>query len=55
MTTILPSVAVLEMTYRCNHACRFCSCPWFAGMLKPGLEMEVDEWKRLIEAMRLRA
>ncbi len=49
MTTILPSVAVLEMTYRCNHACRFCSCPWFAGMLKPGPEMEVDEWKRLIE------
>ncbi len=38
------------MTYRCNHACRFCSCPWFAGMLKPGPEMEVDEWKRLIEA-----
>ena len=38
MTTILPSVAVLEMTYRCNHACRFCSCPWFAGMLKPGPE-----------------
>ena len=50
MTTLLPSVAVLEMTYRCNHACRFCSCPWFAGMLKPGPEMEVDEWKRLIEA-----
>ena len=50
MTTILPSVAVLEMTYRCNHACRFCSCPWFAEMLKPGPEMEVDEWKRLIEA-----
>ena len=49
MTTILPSVAVLEMTYRCNHACRFCSCPWFAGMLKPGPEMEVDEWKRLID------
>ena len=50
MTTILPSVAVLEMTYRCNHACRFCSCPWFAGMLKPGPEMEIGEWKRLIEA-----
>ncbi len=26
MTTLLPSVAVLEMTYRCNHACRFCAC-----------------------------
>ena len=50
MTTVLPSVAVLELTYRCNHACRFCSCPWFAGMLKQGPEMEVGEWKRLIEA-----
>ena len=50
MTTILPSVAVLELTYRCNHTCRFCSCPWFAGMLKPGQEMEVGEWKRLVEA-----
>ena len=49
MTTVLPSVSVLEMTYRCNHACRFCSCPWFAGMLKPGPEMEVDEWERLTE------
>ena len=49
MTTVLPSVAVLELTYRCNHACRFCSCPWFAGMLKPGPEMDVGEWKRLVE------
>ena len=39
MTTLLPSVAVLEMTYRCNHACRFCSCPWFAGMLRPEPKM----------------
>ena len=50
MITVLPSVAVLEMTYCCNHACRFCSCPWFAGMLEPGTEMSIDEWKRLIEA-----
>lgn len=49
MTSILPSVAVLELTYRCNHACRFCSCPWFSDMLKPGQEMGIDEWKRLIE------
>ena len=48
MMAILPSVAALELTYRCNHACRFCSCPWFAGMLQPGPEMEVDEWKRLV-------
>ncbi len=46
MTTILPTVAVLEMTYRCNHACRFCSCPWFAGMLKPGSEAVLSRAKR---------
>lgn len=50
MTGILPSVAVLELTYRCNHDCRFCSCPWFGGMMTPEREMETSEWKRLIEA-----
>ena len=49
MTTVLPPVAALELTYRCNHACRFCSCPWFAGMIKLSAEMSVDEWKRLID------
>ena len=49
MSAILPDVAVLELTYCCNHACRFCSCPWFAGMMTPGTEMDVAEWKRLIE------
>ena len=50
MTTLLPSVAVLELTYRCNHACRFCSCPWFGGMMAQGEEMAAAEWKRLIDA-----
>ena len=49
MTAILPPIAVLELTWRCNHACMFCSCPWFGGMLAPGPEMHVDEWKRLID------
>ena len=49
MTGVLPSVAVLELTYRCNHACRFCSCPWFGGMMSPETEMEIAEWKRLVE------
>ena len=26
--SFLPATAVLEMTYRCNHRCMFCSCPW---------------------------
>ena len=49
MTTVIPSVAVLELTYRCNHACRFCSCPWFGGKLAQGREMSVGEWKRLVD------
>lgn len=27
--SFLPPVAVLEMTFRCNHRCLFCSCPWY--------------------------
>jgi radical SAM protein with 4Fe4S-binding SPASM domain len=49
--SFLPTTAVLEMTYRCNHACLFCSCPWFAkgnGVdIRP--EMSVAEWKSLIQ------
>lgn len=48
MRSFLPSTAVLELTYKCNHACRFCSCPWYGGMIKPGKEMSVDEWKQCI-------
>ena len=47
MSAILPDVAALELTYRCNHKCRFCSCPWYAGMLKPGPEMDAAEWRQL--------
>jgi radical SAM protein with 4Fe4S-binding SPASM domain len=49
--SFLPSTAVLEMTYRCNHACLFCSCPWYAegnGFdVRP--EMTVAEWKVVIQ------
>ena len=48
MSAVLPDVAALELTYRCNHKCRFCSCPWYAGMLKPGPEMDAAEWRQLI-------
>ncbi len=51
MTTVLPSVAVLELTYRCNHACRFCSCPWFHDMKKIESEMTIGEWMRLIDEL----
>ena len=48
MSAVLPDVAALELTYRCNHKCRFCSCPWYAEMLKPGTEMDAAEWRQLI-------
>ncbi|MCL1920522.1 MAG: radical SAM protein [Kiritimatiellaeota bacterium] len=50
--SILPATAVLEMTWACNHACLFCSCPWFdmaRGDARPPEEMPVSEWKELVE------
>lgn len=46
--SILPETAVLEMTWQCNHQCLFCSCPWYAGMIPQGRELDTAEWKELI-------
>ena len=48
--SFLPPAAVLEMTYRCNHSCIFCSCPWYAdgNGFEIQKELNVDEWKALI-------
>lgn len=48
--SFLPATAVLEMTYRCNHACLFCSCPWFSprGDYDVRPELTTEEWKGLI-------
>lgn len=46
--SLLPETAVLEMTWRCNHECRFCSCPWYADMIPRGRELDTAEWKELI-------
>jgi len=53
-TPSLPLTAVLEMTYRCNHACLFCSCPWFADRFAVEEEMGVDEWQAVIDALAAR-
>jgi len=51
--SFLPSAAVLELTYRCNQDCQFCSCPWFAHA--PGYdvrpELGVGAWKRVIRRL----
>ena len=48
--SFLPTTAVLEMTYRCNHTCLFCSCPWENpdGRFARGVEMTATAWKETI-------
>ena len=45
-----PNCAVLELTYRCNHKCKFCSCPWYApdSTYPVGQELDLSQWKHAI-------
>lgn len=49
--TKLPKSAVLELTYKCNHKCLFCSCPWYAphSTYPMGKELEFSQWKQIID------
>ncbi|MGD0093954.1 MAG: radical SAM protein [Planctomycetota bacterium] len=51
--SFLPTTAVLEMTYRCNHACLFCSCPWFASGngFDVREELAPHEWQAIIRKL----
>lgn len=49
--TILPSVAALELTYRCNHKCLFCSCPWEADEKYLKEELTYSEWTEVIDTL----
>lgn len=48
--SFLPTTAVLEMTYRCNHECLFCSCPWErdGGSFDIREELTPDHWKAVV-------
>ncbi len=48
-----PISAVLELTYRCNHRCVFCSCPWYAPNSKytKGEELDLEQWKQAINRL----
>ncbi len=41
------------MTYRCNHSCKFCSCPWYApkGHYPKGPEMDARQWCAAIDRL----
>ncbi|MCL2808180.1 MAG: radical SAM protein [Coriobacteriia bacterium] len=45
----VPEAAVLELTYRCNSKCLFCSCPWEADRSFIQKELATDEWKKVID------
>ncbi len=51
--SFLPSTAVLELTYRCNHNCLFCSCPWFAEGRGFEILPELDtvQWKYVLDEL----
>jgi len=51
--SFLPATAVLEMTYRCNHACVFCSCPWYdeRGGFDRREEMPIGRWKTAVAGL----
>lgn len=51
--SFLSATGVLEMTYRCNHRCGFCSCPWFApgGGYATRDEMSAAEWCATIDRL----
>lgn len=49
----LPKSVALELTYRCNHKCKFCSCPWDApnSTYPKGEELTVCDWKKVVEVL----
>lgn len=49
--SILPKVAALELTYRCNHKCLFCSCPWEADEKYLKEELSFQEWTQVVNTL----
>jgi radical SAM protein with 4Fe4S-binding SPASM domain len=46
----------LELTYRCNHKCLFCSCPWEAEAegapkYEKGEELNLEDWEKALDKL----
>lgn len=52
--TDLPKTAAFELTYRCNHRCLFCSCPWETDHHARMGEMGTDECMKVLDAVAKR-
>lgn len=50
---IFPENVVLELAYRCNHTCLFCSCPWenSKSTYARGKELTSEEWKHAVDRL----
>jgi len=52
----IPNSVVLELTYRCNHKCLFCSCPWEAEgcpKYEKGKELDFEKWEKVLNKLHL--
>lgn len=49
--SFLPASCILEMTYKCNHKCIFCSCPWEVNNSMKKKELSLQEWKDCIKLL----
>ena len=52
----IPGYVVLELTYKCNQQCLFCSCPWEAESADaPGYEkdeeLNFEGWKKVLDKL----
>lgn len=55
-SVFIPKSVVLELTYRCNHKCLFCSCPWETTedgyvVYDKAEELELEDWKKAIDIL----
>ena len=48
---MIPPNISIELTYNCNHACSFCSCPWLRHSTLYGRELDPKEWITILNAL----
>ncbi|MDR0502043.1 MAG: radical SAM protein [Treponema sp.] len=53
---VLPITGVIELTYRCNHKCLYCSCPWENELdgypkYEKGTEFDLTQWKQAMDIL----